>query len=151
MRIQAIDKYPLKDQIQIGEATKLSPWTAENYISEMKNPDAVLLRLASEANETVGFVVGRIILGAIEAVPEAEIYNIAVIESAQRSGHGQTLLDRFTAICADRNVKRIWLEVRESNRSAIAFYERNDFMVVQTRNHFYSDPREHALLMKREL
>jgi ribosomal protein S18 acetylase RimI-like enzyme len=38
--------------------------------------------------------------------------------------------------------------VRESNRKAIAFYEKNGFESVQTRRHFYNDPREHAILMK---
>ena len=111
-----------------------------------------MLRIVGEDNTTLGFVVGRIIPGGeIETVLEAEIYNIAVTESEQRRGLGQILFDAFRTECREENAANIWLEVRESNHKAIAFYERNRFERVQTRNHFYENPREHAILMKLEL
>lgn len=149
MRIKKIEKSNIADLIRIAEEVNLSHWSADSYIEEMKNPASIMFRLEGEANETVGFIVGRMIEGGtLEPVTEAEIYNIAVIETAQKCGLGQMLFDNFLDVVRQNNGKSIWLEVRESNEKAIGFYRKNGFEKVQTRNHFYENPREHALLMR---
>jgi len=148
-RIRPVEAAHIGDLIRIGEETNLSPWTAESYLDEIKNPSAVLLRLISDDNTTLGFVVGRTIAGGeVEIEREAEIYNIAVVEIDQRKGCGQKLFDAFCQICRDNEVTNIWLEVRESNNKALCFYRKNGFKHIQTRPHFYANPREHAILMK---
>ena len=149
-RIRAVEVANIGELIRIGEETKLSPWTAQNYLDELKNDNAIMLRLISDDDNTlIGFVVGRLVLGGeSEPTLDAEIYNIAVVELEQRKGCGQRLFDAFVDKCRDSGVANIWLEVRESNTKAIRFYERNGFCRVQTRNHFYENPREHAILMK---
>jgi ribosomal-protein-alanine N-acetyltransferase len=111
-----------------------------------------MLCLESPTAGTIGFVVGRIVPGgAIEVIPDAEIYNVAVIESEQGNGYGQLLFDGFCEKCFEKEAQNIWLEVRASNKKAIDFYHRNGFEMVQSRNNFYENPREHALLMKLSL
>lgn len=151
-RIKGVDAANISDLIRIADETNLSHWSAQSYLEEIKNPSSIMLRLVDEANLTQGFVVGRIIPGGeIETTLEAEIYNIAVTQSDQRRGLGQILFEHFRDACIRKNAANIWLEVRESNYKAIAFYERNGFEPVQTRNHFYENPREHAILMKLQL
>jgi len=151
-RVRPVEASHIADLMRIADETNLSPWSAQNYLDELKNPDAIMLRLVADDNSTVGFVVGRIVAGGkIETRVDAEIYNIAVTRGDQGRGHGQALFDAFIGTCGQRNVVQIWLEVRQSNRQAIAFYEKNGFNLVQTRNHFYENPREHALLMKLDL
>lgn len=150
-RIRDVEASHISDLMRIADETNLSHWSAQSYLEEMKNPDAIMLRLVTESNETIGFVVGRIIGGVSETDFEAEIYNIAVTKGEHGNGRGQILFDAFSAACRERQSANIWLEVRESNRKAIAFYERNGFSPVQTRNHFYENPREHAILMKLRL
>ena len=152
LRIRPAEASHIGDFIRIGSETNLSPWSAESYLAEMKNPDAVMLRLIAEGNATIGFIVGRFVKGGeIEAATDAEIYNIAVIEAEQRKGRGQLLFDAFISICREKQTANIWLEVRESNKRAIKFYEKNGFEPIQTRNHFYDNPREHAVLMRLSL
>jgi ribosomal-protein-alanine N-acetyltransferase len=151
-RVRPVEASHIADLMRIADETNLSPWSAQNYLDELKNPDAIMLRLVADDNSTLGFVVGRIVTGGqIETRLDAEIYNIAVTRDGQGKGHGQALFDAFIATCGERNVVQIWLEVRQSNHKAIGFYERNGFKLVQTRNHFYENPREHALLMKLDL
>lgn len=148
-RIRRVDSSHIADLIRIGDETNLSPWTAQGYLDEMKNPDSIMLRLENDDNSTSGFIVGRFVIGGeIETVVDAEIYNIAVAEKEQRRGLGQLLLDSFVSDCRKRNTANIWLEVRESNKKAIAFYRKNGFERVQTRPSFYENPREHAILMR---
>ncbi len=148
VRIKGIDASNIAELISIADETNLSHWSAQSYLEEIKNETSIMLRLVNEANQTVGFVVGRVILGMTESILEAEIYNIAVKESEHGRGRGQMLFDAFRRSCLEMGASNIWLEVRESNSKAISFYERNGFERVQTRNHFYENPREHAILMK---
>ncbi len=151
-RIRQVEPSHVADLIRIGEETNLSPWSAQSYLEEMKNPNAILLRMISEQNATIGFVVGRLITAGETGVrTDAEIYNIAVVRPEQRRGCGQSLFDAFCERCRKRDVSNIWLEVRESNAAAIRFYEKNGFERVQSRKHFYENPREHAILMRLEL
>lgn len=149
VRIRPIEAAHIADLIRIGEETNLSHWSAQSYLDEMKNPDSVMLRLVASDNSTIGFIVGRFVIGGeIEASTDAEIYNIAVSEKEQRKGFGQFLFNVFIAKCLKKETANIWLEVRESNEKAITFYQKNGFVTVQTRPFFYENPREHALLMK---
>lgn len=152
LRIRPIAASCIVDLIRIGEETRLSPWTAQGYLDEIKNPDAIMLRMVDDDNSTCGFVVGRQVAGGVvETSVDAEIYNIAITTEQQGNGLGQALFDAFVVICVEKGIENIWLEVRESNQVAIAFYEKNGFVHVQSRSNFYKDPREAALLMKRVL
>ena len=149
LRIRVVEAAHIADLMRIAEETNLSHWSAQNYLEEIKNADAIMLRLVSEDSSTIGFVVGRFVIGGeIEAIVDAEIYNIAVTNHEQQKGFGQLLFNAFTTVCRKKKAVNIWLEVRESNEKAIAFYEKNGFARVQTRPSFYDNPREHALLMK---
>lgn len=151
-RIRPVEASHIADLIRIAEETNLSKWTAQNYLDELQIADSIMLRLESETNETIGFIVGRVVQGGtIETEMDSEIYNVAIIENEQRKGLGQQLFDAFAAKCREVDVANIWLEVRASNEKAIRFYEQNGFERVQSRNNFYENPREHALLMKLEL
>ena len=148
-RIRPVDASQISELIRISEAANLSPWSAQSYLDEMKNPDSIMLRLVGVDNTTAGFVVGRLVINSENEIKfDAEIYNIAVVKNKQKEGLGQLLLDAFIKVCLERRVVNVWLEVRESNQKAIAFYKKNHFEHIQTRNHFYDNPREHALLMK---
>ncbi len=148
-RIRPVEASHIADLIRIGSETNLSTWTAQNYLDELQIAEAIMLRLESAVNETIGFIVGRIVQGGtIETEKDAEIYNVAVIDSEQGKGLGQLIFDAFVEKCHDLGVRNIWLEVRASNQKAIRFYEQSGFEHVQSRNNFYENPREHALLMK---
>lgn len=152
VRIRGIEASHIGALIALGDKTNLSPWAAQSYIDELKDPRSIMLRLEASENATAGFIVGRIVTAAdsVDAV-DADIYNIAVEPSVQNNGHGQMLLDAFLDNCRSSLVRSVWLEVRESNNTAIKFYLRNGFYAVTTRKHFYTNPPEHALLMRLDL
>lgn len=151
-RIRPVEASHIADLIRIADETNLNTWSAQNYLDELQIPESLMFRLESETNETVGFIVGRLVQGGtVEVELDVEIYNIAIIDSEQNKGLGQRLFDAFTDKCRSLDVKHMWLEVRASNQKAIKFYEQNGFEQVQSRNNFYDNPREHALLMKLDL
>ncbi len=120
----------------------LSPWTLDAYVSEQQRDDSIMLKAAESNGTIVGFILGRAPMGM-----EAEIYNIGTASESRRMGVGTLLMAEFRAICAQRRVSSIWLEVRQSNRSAIDFYSSHGFVPKGIRPNFYSEPTEGAELM----
>lgn len=151
-RIKRISTRDIAELIALGESAGLSPWTAQNYVDELKNPNSIMLRLESVDNISLGFIVGRLVPAVDNDTDiDAEIYNIAVDSAARNVGFGDSLLAEFIAICRENNVRYIWLEVRESNTSAIGFYKTREFTAISKRRSFYRDPVEDAILMRRTL
>ena len=46
--------------------------------------------------------------------------------------------------------KDIFLEVRESNKAALLFYQKEKFIEIARRKNYYHEPVENAIVMKRE-
>ncbi len=82
---------------------------------------------------------------------ECEIYNIAVKREFQNRGIGKQMLNKLVLLAKGCNSQSIWLEVRNSNRKAINFYQKNNFRQIYERKNFYSNPLENAIVMKRNL
>ncbi len=82
---------------------------------------------------------------------EWELENIAVAPTVRRKAIGTQLLAEFFRLARQLSGKSIFLEVRESNRSARAFYEKFDFIQVARRKAYYQNPPEDALVYRRLL
>jgi len=85
---------------------------------------------------------GRVV-AFIAAVPTgtkvARILMLAVIPEFRRKTMGKKLMSRFYQICLERGLDSVILEVRKSNKEAIAFYEREGFSVYGEIPNFYSN------------
>lgn len=151
-QIRPIESSHIAELIRIADETNLNHWSAAGYLEELKNQNSIMLRLADDENQTIGFVVGRIVASTDDdSSVDAEIYNIGVTGPLLGRGLGQLLLDSFVEKCRDAGVRAIWLEVRCSNVRAIRIYERNGFENVSIRRDLYKDPREDGILMRLRL
>ena len=84
---------------------------------------------------------------------EAHVLNLCISEPCRRRGVGQGLLVALLAHARDRGVRDAFLEVRRTNRAAIALYHRLGFECVGTRRGYYQarEGREDALVYRLEL
>ncbi len=147
--VKSIRPVHIGEVIRISEECGLSRWSAADYLNESERDDSIMLRLEDERSETAGFLVGRRVPGSrAGSVLDAEIYNIGVRKSFQRSGCGSMLLIEFLDQCASYEVDTIWLDVRVSNTGAISFYRTFGFEDFTVRSSFYSDPAEDGMVMK---
>ena len=89
-------------------------------------------------NKVCGYL---IILDSIDVY---EILAIATVEEYRNKGIAQELLAKI-------RIKNIFLEVRESNQTAINFYKKNNFKEISIRKNYYSEPTENAIIMKLEV
>ena len=97
--------------------------------------------VARRGKEIVGFILGRMI-GS-----EAEILNLAVKKAFRRRGVGSSLVNAVLVRCESSGCTKAFLEVRESNRGGIAFYEGLGFRMVGRREGYYRNTAEAALVL----
>jgi [ribosomal protein S18]-alanine N-acetyltransferase len=140
--------FALGDADAVREIFRESPQagalTKDSYerLPEWSGP----LALVSEsAGEVTGFLMGR------EVADEAEVFTLAVAPKYRRQGHGAALVSAAIDGLRSRGVKNLFLEVRESNLGAIAFYERFGFSKIGYRKVYYRYPDEAAITMGKKL
>jgi ribosomal-protein-alanine N-acetyltransferase len=127
----------------LAAAAEASRWSAED-IAQLQAVGARVW-VDVEDGELAGVVASREVAG------EAEILNLAVGAAWRRRGIGRQLMQMAVQEAASRGVKRVFLEVRESNVVAKAFYLGLGFAQEGRRREYYRDPAEDALLLSRTL
>lgn len=107
-------------------------------------PDGFLV--ASDPHEVpVGFL-----LGVNQVEREARVLMFAVDRNHRRLGLGTLVMNAFLERCRSRGYRRVTLEVRVSNATAIRFYTRFQYSVIDLLRSYYSDG-ENGYQMAREL
>ncbi|NJN57619.1 MAG: ribosomal protein S18-alanine N-acetyltransferase [Leptolyngbyaceae cyanobacterium SL_5_9] len=87
-------------------------------------------------------------IGCLWAIlEEAHITILAVHPDYQRQGLGQILLWALLRSAWQRGLEWATLEVRASNRAAIALYQKFGFSEVGRRRRYYQDSGEDALIL----
>jgi [ribosomal protein S18]-alanine N-acetyltransferase len=99
----------------------------------------------ADGSELVGFVMARLI------VDVCELESIVVAEDLRGRGIGGALLKTTLGWAAAQGAKKMELEVRAGNETAIRFYERAGMVREGVRRGYYRDPDEDALLMGKSL
>ena len=125
-------------------AREAASWS-EEALREMVSLPGLTAFVSEQGDTILGIVVGR------QVLDEAEILNLAVKSEARRQGAGRALVRRVLEQFGEWQVSRVFLEVRESNAGAIAFYRGLGFVAVGLRRDYYRDPIEAATVMELRL
>ena len=119
-----------------------SPWTEEIYVQLIDQSRVELIVLEEEKAGIIGYAVLWCILD------QGELANMAVSPEFRRNGLGTYLMASVLETARDRGVKTMYLEVRDSNETAVELYRRFGFSDVGLRKGYYQDPKEDARMMK---
>jgi len=95
-----------------------------------------------EVEGVAGFAVASLL------PPEAELELIAVDQAAHRRGLAHLLFAELAEELRAARVEEVALEVRASNRAALALYWKLGFIESGRRKDYYQIPVEDALLMR---
>jgi len=119
------------------------PWNAARVQTALEKYQGLGLLLA---DQLVGFAFVMSVVG------EAELFDFVVDPKYQGKGFGYAFIEWLVDYVAQDN-QRFFLEVRVSNKPAIAVYENVGFCEVGIRHNYYpaKNGREDALLMAMEL
>jgi ribosomal-protein-alanine acetyltransferase len=124
----------------LREAKDAAPWPESALQSDAFDPSTTFAFFSEIGGTPTGFIIGR------HAADEGEILTLAVSAVSRRQGQGHALVNQLFQRFREHSVVRVFLEVRESNAAAIAFYEKLGFRLSGRRSSYYRDPVEAALL-----
>lgn len=119
------------------------PWSITSIGSEVNNPLSLWI-VAVDGEQVVGYVGSQSVLGW------ADMMNLAVAPEYRRLGVGEKLVTELISQLKDNKVTCLTLEVRLSNASAISLYYKLGFVEVGRRPGYYHNPREDALILRKE-
>ena len=153
IKISRMTEKDLDEVMRIEEVSFSAPWSRGMFLTELRdNPFSKLLiaRLdpptgRDEQVRLVGYCCFWVIFN------EVHIMNLAVHPDWKRKGIGSKLVEETLSISRDHGVKKIHLEVRQSNDQARRLYEKFGFQVIAVRPNYYTHPREDAVLMALDL
>ena len=125
---------------KIENLVQSHPWSVNQFSESISSHLATVIE---QDQQVVGFCILQPVLD------EANLLLMAIDPSQQGKGLGFQLLDQSIALLKNDPVQ-IFLEVRESNKAAIALYEKSEFHQIDLRKNYYPKPeggREHAIIM----
>ena len=142
-------RYEIMQQAHVQQIAALEkecfsdPWSVASIASELSNPLSLWL-VALDSDRVVGYV------GSQSVLDGADVMNLAVSSQYRRQGIAQNLMLLLEKELKKKGVLMLALEVRVSNTAAISLYEMIGFRQVGRRPRYYSNPREDALILRKE-
>lgn len=121
-----------------------SPWTLGQFLEAVLSETSEFI-YDERDEELVGYLLYQ------QTLDEIEIYTIAVKNEWKNEGVGTGLMTNLFQLAEEREVVKIFLEVRESNIAAREFYRSVGFEEIGRRNKYYHSPVEDGLLLMKEL
>lgn len=131
---------------QVAELEKLcfsDPWSENSVAGELNNKLAYWL-VAVDDNRVAGYV------GSQTVLDETDMMNIAVHPDYRRQGIAEALVETLVKDLRKQGSHSLTLEVRASNEPAQKLYEKLGFAPVGRRPNYYRNPKEDALILRKE-
>ena len=142
-----IEKMNASHVPQIAELEKVcfaDPWSVTSIETELTSRLS-LWYVAMEGDKVVGYV------GSQTVIDESDVMNIAVHPDFRRQGIGEALLETLADALREKGSRGLTLEARVSNTPAVSLYEKAGFRQVGLRKNYYRNPKEDALILRKEL
>ena len=114
------------------DSNTISLWSKEQWANEFKKDGTKIFGLLIK-NLVIGICVFQVVLD------EAQINYFVVNKKFRKKGFGSYLMNYLIKKCEKLNLKKLLLEVSQSNVTAERFYSRFDFSTVGMRKDYYKD------------
>ena len=125
------------------DANSINLWNKKQWLSEFNKKGVIVLAI-SLSNNVVGACVFQVV------GDEAQVHYFSIHPKFRRNGYGSMMMHNIIKRCEKLNLKKILLEVSESNLIAEKFYFNFDFITVGKRNKYYKDG-SNAILKEKKL
>lgn len=127
------------------ELFALDAWTEPTWWAEFAGRPRRAYAVLTDGPRILGYA-GADLRGEV-----ADVMTIAVAPAARGAGHGRRLLDWLVATARDSQARKLVLEVRADNASAVRLYERAGFTRVSVRRRYYQPGDVDALILRKDL
>jgi [ribosomal protein S18]-alanine N-acetyltransferase len=131
----------LPSVIAIEESDSWEHWSYTSFTSSLHGDDKSWVILKD--NTVCGFIIFRVI------GEDAELLKVAVSPAWKKQGIGSMLVQLMLQQLHEKKILRCFLEVRQSNKAAIALYQKHGFATIGIRKNYYQcgSIYEHANMM----
>jgi [ribosomal protein S18]-alanine N-acetyltransferase len=130
------------DDIMIVENLSFKiPWSRNAFMEEVTNNQFARYIMADLSDKVVGYA------GLWKIFDEGHITNIAVHPEFRGNGIGSKLLRELICLAKNEGITCLTLEVRKSNQTAQALYNKFGFVAEGIRKSYYTDNGEDAIIM----
>ena len=136
----------IKDIVQVAAIEKdifSVPWSANSFIEASQNENNIYL-VCAQNDEVTGYCGLWTVLG------EGDVTNVAVSKNHRGKGYGRALLKELENRGLVKDVRKYFLEVRQSNIIAFKLYLSLGYEKIGIRKNFYERPSEDAVIMSKE-
>jgi [ribosomal protein S18]-alanine N-acetyltransferase len=135
----------LREIEEIERRSYATPWSRSMFAGELAKPSSICLGAFEAAESESSRLCGYLIVSRY--VDAWHVMNVAVAPEHRGRGIATMLLERLFEVTAEDERRGYTLEVRVSNATATALYERLGFQARGIRRGYYTDNREDALIM----
>lgn len=149
MLIRKMTENDLPKVLELQRELAFQDWNEKQFLSEIRASYACCV-VCESLRTTDGSVPDGISNGTLLGYaifhlvgPDSELLSIATRESEQRKGIGSQLLNAGLAQLTSDD--QCFLEVRNGNAKARAFYEKHGFKLYNVRKKYYADGEDAAL------
>ncbi len=125
------------------DSKTLMLWSKKQWANEFKKEGIKVLGLF-HTNFLIGLCVFHVVLD------EAQINFFVVEKKYRKKGFGSYLMSYLIKQCEKYDIRKLFLEVSNTNFTADKFYNRFNFSTVGIRRNFYKDGSD-ALLKEKKL
>ena len=136
-----------KHVAQVAELEKIcfgsAAWSEKSIASELNNALSLWI-VAVEDEKVLGYVGSQTVMG------ETDMMNVAVHPDYRKQGIATGLITELIGALKKRESHCLTLEVRASNEPAKNLYKILDFEEIGIRKNYYRNPREDALILRKE-
>ena len=119
------------------------PWSFDAFSKTLSDENYIVM-IAKATDALLGYCV------LLCTGEEADITNVCTAPEARGKGVAMDMLAVLMDVGRARGVTEFFLEVRESNVPARRLYTKLGFEEIGLRKNYYEEPKEHAVLMKKE-
>lgn len=130
--------------VKIEQQSFSDPWSEENFLVELDLPFSWVWT-AKINNRLTGYCC------CWEIEEELQIANLAVYPEFRNQGIGKKILQEILNRACQRKIKKVTLEVRESNQFGLKLYQAFGFAEVGRRKEYYRKPTEDGLILAKIL
>lgn len=144
--IRKMETVDVDEIFSIAATSTLNPWSRNMFLEEIAHPFSGCFLICAEEGRSTATPAGFICFRHIGE--ESELFNVCVHPRYRHKGLGRRLMAFYIDFCAQKGVKKIFLEVSPLNLPALRLYHSLAFQEAGIRKGFYQGKYD-AILMER--
>lgn len=145
MQIKPMSNAHIPQIVALEQLCFSDPWSSLAFHSELHNLLSLWLVAVDDDQCLMGYI------GSQTVMDETDIMNVAVSPQYRKQGVATALIESLCNVLKDKGVKKLSLEVRQSNMNAISLYQKLGFVQIGQRKNYYRNPKEDALILQKEI